>query len=251
MEERLELLNERYELAIERISQIKEEHAPEGAWNDYFVAVAVFLEKIGRYYDFVRQGGLESANIETLQGWMQCLYEEFSEENYGTCYGNPVYAKKLFGEEYGRLLAAVAMEMYSLIMLATKNYLEEVLIRLELFVELYGTCVCEWQESARMAAYETLHQIVYWYVSDYSDITMERQFGENRAWQTNKEAGASNQRMTEIMQGVKVHSALCVPIKGILQDEDWLRESFLWDKALAKRRREVAETLQEKNLKES
>lgn len=247
----MELLTERYELAIERISQIKEEHVPEETWNDYFVAVAAFLERIDRYYDFLRQGGLKTADMEALQEWKQCLYEDLSEEKYESCYGNSAYAMKLFGEEYGRLLAAVAMEMYSLIMLVTKNYLEEVLIRLELFVELYGACVCEWQEAGRIVPYETLHQIVYWYVSDYSDITMERQFEEKRAWQTNKEAEPSNQRMTEIMQGAKVHSALSVPIKGILQDEDWLRESFLWDKALAKRRREVAETLREQNAKDS
>lgn len=250
MEENFEFLLERYELAVERIAQIKEEHTLEGVWNDYFVAVASFLEKLDRYYDFVRQGRLETADFESLQVWNKCLYEDLLEEKFETCYGNTAYAEKLLGEEYGRLLSAVVAEMYSLIMIATENRLEEVLIRLELFIELYSACVCEWQESARLPEYETLKQIVYWYVSDYTDITMERQFREKMASQTDVGVEYSVRRMTELVQGVKIHPVLCVPIKGILQDDDWLRESFLWDKALAKRRREVAETLQEKYFKE-
>ncbi len=173
MEERLEYLLERYELAIERIEEIKEEHVLEDAWNDYFVSVAAFLEKISEYYAFVREGGLETADLETLQKWNACLYEDILEKNYEESYANPAYAVKLFGEEYGRLLSVVVTEMRSLIVLVTEGRLEELLIRFELFVELYAACICEWQESKRFPEYETLRQIIYWYVSDYTDITWE------------------------------------------------------------------------------
>lgn len=244
MEEHLEFLKERYELAVERIAQIKEEHGLDGVWNDYFVSVAELLKKIDRYYDFVKQEGTETVELTILQEWNRELYENLLEDRYETSYVNSIYTRKLFGEEYGRLLAAVAMEMYSLVDLATKNLLEEVVIRMELFVELYGACVCAWQETGKNVAYETLHQIVYWYVSDYSDITMERQIKERPDAQKGADEKYTSDRMTALLQGLKIHPALHIPVKGILQDEDWLKGSFLWDKALAKRRREVAETLQ-------
>lgn len=194
-----ELLLERYELAMERIAQIKEEHILPPDWDEYFAAVALFLEEVGK-----RRGVSEVADVEIL-------------------YRNPTYAISIFGKEYGPLLSAVAEEMYSLVGLVQKGNTEEIVIRPELFVELYGTCVCEWQENERLPEYNILKEIVYWYVSDYSDITMERQFLEKQGARKGEES-------------VKEE------VLGILQNEEWLKQSFLWDKALAKRRREVEET---------
>ncbi len=202
-----EFLLERYELTMERIDRIKEEHILPAVWDEYFVAVAHFLEEVGKCHD-----ASEVQNIEML-------------------YRNPTYATQIFGEEYGPLLSAVAEEMYSLVGLVHKGDMEEVVIRPELFVELYGACVCEWQESGRLPEYKTLKEIVYWYVSDYSDITMERQFQERLSSSEDEETAE-------------------VEMLGILQNEEWLERSFLWDKALAKRRREVEENLREKYRKD-
>lgn len=230
MEEHLEFLRERYELAMERIRQIKDEHVLASVWEEYFVTVAAFLERVEEYV---------TAGPDAL------LYEAVLAQNYETSYVNPAYAVKRLGEDYGRLLAAVFLEMHSLIELAARQNLEEMVIRPELFVEMYGACVCEWQESGRMPEYETLRQILYWYVSDYSDITMERQFKEKTAW-SEETTERTMGNVSGPMPDMEIHPAVKVPIRGILQDEDWLKESFLWDKALAKRRREVADTLQEK-----
>lgn len=199
-------LKERYELAMERIEQIKDEHILPAIWDAYFVEEAAFLESVKE--DGPQRGEVNMKNTDST------------------------YMQTIFGEEYGPLLAAVAEEMRSMVAPAEEEYAEEMVIRPELFVELYGACVCEWQESGRMPGYETLKEIVYWYVSDYTDIIMERQFRERMASQ----------------EGSKTE---CIPKNGILQDENWLKNSFLWDKALAKRRREVAETLQEKYSKGS
>lgn len=198
-----EFLLERYELTMERIARIKEEHILPTVWDEYFGTVALFLEKVGKCHD---ASEVQQSEIS---------------------YRNLAYTTQLFGNEYGTLLTAVAEEMYSLVALVHKGNTEEVVIRPELFVELYSACVCEWQDSGRLPEYKTLKEIVYWYVSDYSDITMERQFQE-------KLSSAENEETAEVER------------LGILQNEEWLEHSFLWDKALAKRRREVAETLQEK-----
>ena len=95
-----ELLLERYELAMERIAQIKEEHILPPDWDEYFAAVALFLEEVGK-----RRGVSEVADVEIL-------------------YRNPTYVISIFGNEYGPLLSAVAEEMYSLVGLVQKGNTE-------------------------------------------------------------------------------------------------------------------------------
>ena len=168
-----EFLNERYELAVQRIREIEKEDLIEGAIFRYFGSVARFLMSIDVYYEWVKSGEVARASLEELQEWNLRLYGDILPGNYENCFANPAYAVAQLGEEYGPYFAVVAAEMRSTIVLAAAQKLEELLIRMELFVEVYGVCVCEWQESGKLPVYETLQQILYWYVSDYSDITEE------------------------------------------------------------------------------
>ncbi len=174
----LEILLERYELAVERIHLIGEENYGDDAMACYFQSVARFLENIDSYYAFVKSGEQRNVGCEVLQQWNATLYEEILPGNYEFSYANPAYAVEKLGEETGLFWSVVAAEMRSTIVLAAQQCLEELLIRMELFVELYGTCECEWQESKKRPEYETLRQILYWYVSDYSDITEEKKVKE-------------------------------------------------------------------------
>ncbi len=166
-------LLERYELAVQRIREIEKETLIEGAIFEYFSSVARFLMDIDGYYTFVKEGEIDKASLEELQEWNQRLYGEILPDNYEKSFANPTYAVTKLGEEYGAYFAVLMAEMRSAIVLAASLKLEEMLIRMELFVEVYGACACEWQEIGKLPAYETLQQILYWYVSDYSDITEE------------------------------------------------------------------------------
>ncbi len=173
MEEHLEILMERYNLAMERIRQIAQAQYGDEAWDLYFQTVAGFVEKIDGYYEFVKTGGMLTAELSVLQQWNQTLYEDILSENYEKNYANPVYAVEMLGQEYGAFWSVIVAEMRSMVVLAAEERLEELLIRMELFVELYGVCAYEWQEVEARPSYESLQQILYWYVSDYSDITEE------------------------------------------------------------------------------
>ncbi len=175
MQEQNEFLLERYELAMERIRQIKEEDYGDEQWSLYFKNMAAFIEKIDAYYQFVRDGGLLGKDTDRMQAWNQCLYENILPQHYETDYINPTYAAARLGEKAGPFFAAVSAEMRGMIRPATKQHLEEVLIRIELFVEIYSCCIFEWQENGTRPAYESLRQILYWYVSDYTELTQEEQ----------------------------------------------------------------------------
>ncbi len=166
-------LSERYELAIQRIREIEKEELLEGAICGYFSSVARFLMDIDGYYTFVKSGKIHGASLEELQGWNRRLYGDILPESYENSFANPVYAVTQLGEKYGTYFSVLLAEMRSAIVLAASLKPEELLIRMELFVEVYGACACEWQESGKLPVYDTLQQILYWYVSDYSDITEE------------------------------------------------------------------------------
>ena len=173
MDAHLEVLMERYELAMVRISEMVTEQYGEEAWDLYFQTVAGFIKRIDAYYHFVKNGEMLTADLSVLQQWNQVLYEDILPENYEKSYANPAYAVQMLGTEYGAFWSVIAAEMRSMIALAAEERLEELLIRMELFVELQVTCAYEWQENGKRPSYESLQQILYWYVSDYSDITEE------------------------------------------------------------------------------
>lgn len=167
----MELILERYELALERIREIEKEENMEENLQNFFRKVASFIMRVADYYEFVKGGRIHQAGLDELETWNSALYEEILPENYVNSYTNPTYAVNKLGEEYGTFFASLAAEMRSMILPAAEGRLEDMLIRMELFVEVYGACSYEWQESGKNPKYEALQQILYWYVSDYSDIT--------------------------------------------------------------------------------
>lgn len=173
MEETLSFLQERFELSIEKIKQIKEECCVEESFKDYFEKVAAFIMLIDEYYTFVSEDGLNTASLETLRDWNYRLYQDILPAQYENSYAEPAYAETKLGEEFGKLLSALYVEVRSMIIPATEQHLEEVLIRMELFVEMYSSFAYEWQENEKNPTPESVRQILYWYVSDYSDITQE------------------------------------------------------------------------------
>ena len=173
MEETLVFLQERYDLTKEKIAEIISEDYGDEKTAAYFKEVAVFLQLMDAYYRFVKEDGLKATSLEELKEWNQKLFQDILPQNYENSYANPTYAVAQLGEEYGKLLCALYAEVRSMIVPVTEQKLEEILIRAELFVEVYSAFEYEWQECGKWPAYESLKQILYWYVSDYSEIVQE------------------------------------------------------------------------------
>ena len=180
MEER-ELLLERLELAILRIREIPGEDF-QGAellpWKEYFTTVAKFLQLIEDTRQFLEQGKQATATLEELQQRNHALYEDILPENYENSFANPAYAVKSLGEEFGALAAFLYTEMRSLIGFTYEGRLEELVIRMELFSEVYAAFVYEQQENHKLPTYTSIREILYWFVSDYADVAAEERVKE-------------------------------------------------------------------------
>ncbi len=171
-------LQERYELAVERIREIVGEHSVNSAFTAYFNKVAEFLLQMDETYSFLQSGGLDTATLEELARRNHDLYADVLPENYDLSYTNPAYAAEQLGEEYGQLLSFLYTELRSIIGFVYENRKEEVVIRLELFTEIYGAFVYEWQENRLLPAEESLRKTIYWFVSDYADVAAENRVRE-------------------------------------------------------------------------
>ncbi len=180
MEER-ELLLERLELALDRIREIPGEDWQEESlqpWKEYFTAVAKFLLLIEDTRQFLEQGKQATATLEELQQRNHALYEDIIPGNYENSFANPTVAVKRLGEEFGALASFLYTEMRSLIGFTYEGRLDELVIRMELFSEVYAAFVYEEQENHRLPSYASIREILYWFVSDYADVAAEERVKE-------------------------------------------------------------------------
>lgn len=169
-----EVYRERYDLAMGRIREIASEKEYTGATGDYFQKVAEFLILLDETRSFLGENGLEQASMEELETRNEALYRDIQPENYERSYTNPAYAVSRLGGEKGekmaQMLSFLFCEMRSLIPFVYENRLNEMVIRLELFVEIYS--------AMEYADEEEIRQIIYWFVSDYTETAVERHLEE-------------------------------------------------------------------------
>ncbi len=168
---------ERFELATERLGECLKEQFPMEVYDRYFKETGSFLNKISKQYLDIASGAFDvtSLSLEELEVMNHSFYENALPKQYETSFLNPAYAVKELGEDFGRLLSFLFTELRKNISFAYEQKLELFTVRLELFLEVYSAFVYEMDENGQLPSYETIRQIIYWFISDYSDIeTLDR-----------------------------------------------------------------------------
>ena len=169
---------ERLDLSLKRIREIKIEKKLRKEYQAYFEKTAEFLLQIEENRQWILAGNLQKAEGEELVRRNKELYQDILPENYETSYANPSYAVQALGDDLGVLCSVLYTEVRSLIPFVYERNLEEMTIRLELFLEVYNLFDCKINEDGMVPAAEELRELLYWYVSDYSDIETERRVKE-------------------------------------------------------------------------
>ena len=158
-------MEERYNLAIDRIKAIIEEKTAAEPYREYFQHVARFILKLDELKQNVESGRQKEMSEEELREEMDALYADELEVNYEKSYANPAYAVSVLGEELGSFLSAVYAEIRGSISYVQEQRLEYVVIGAELFIEIYNKF-----EEEEQPQLESLKEIFYWYASDYCDV---------------------------------------------------------------------------------
>ena len=172
-----ELLMERYALAKERVSEIKEEKAVQEPYLDFFQKTAAFLTKnievmdgvvlLGEKEEPRKLTGAADLSMDEWKKLNQDLYEDILPENYGTSYGNPVYACEKLGE-YGKEFSFLYAELRGAVTYAYEKRLWDMTVLLELFLEVYVAFAQE-----ELPAEEEFHGILNSYANDYCQDMVE------------------------------------------------------------------------------
>ncbi len=167
------MIDERYQLSKERILAIKEDQVLKGAYADYFYKTADFIAFITETLEWIYYGGLQKETQTILQERNQALYEDILPKQYETSYANPAYAVAQLGEEYGQLLSCLYAELRSMIAYAYEQDLFSIIIRMELFLEIYSCFLYSREEGTDLPSPKEVKDAIYWFASDYSEEMME------------------------------------------------------------------------------
>lgn len=164
----MNIIEERYQIAIDRIRQIKTEELVEKQYVWYFQTVSEFILKLDFVSGEIRQKRFDSYTLEQLEKLNKELYQEIYRENYDSSFANPAYAVKCLGEEYGRILCYLYKKIRDLTGSIYRDEMEIVTLRMELFIEVYN--MFEDEDELR---YDNLKDILYSFEKDNTEIFME------------------------------------------------------------------------------
>ncbi len=161
-----DILKERYELAVGRVRELAEELAfVENEYlsvdtTEYFATAASYLINLLK-----DKGVKKPAGSKGL-----CLPEICYEHSFL----NPAYAKVVLGIEHGRILSWLLYELCSMEPFVKASSIQDIVIRLELFLEVYVAYTYEWNENGQLPECETIRTIIYWFAFDYADVAAEQ-----------------------------------------------------------------------------
>ena len=179
-EEVQEWVQERFELSVERIREIADENLASGPFDEYFKSTATFITFVEKIYAMRRNGGFAQLTAKELSEMNHDLYAGILPEGdrwegecgYDMSYANPQWAVQELGEAYGDMMSWLVTEIRGLIPLAFQGRLADMTAINELFIEIYN------RFENRVPERDEIQQIIYWYVSDYSDQTVTRRTRE-------------------------------------------------------------------------
>ena len=165
-------IRERFSLVAERIEAIRKETTVPESYRDYFVKMADYITFVNSVLKLVDEDKYKTLSIDELKKINDRLYEDIRPENYENSYGNPTYAVKQLGQEYGQLLGLLFTKIRNTVDYALQFRVEELTVVYELFVEVYN--IFESEELSVQAVQEAL----YWFCSDYQDLFLDYQIRE-------------------------------------------------------------------------
>ncbi|MDE7200976.1 MAG: aminopeptidase [Lachnospiraceae bacterium] len=169
----MEVIRERYELSCGRIKEIAAVQEVAEDYKDYFKKVADFILLVAEACD--NRGKI--TGLEELRKENKALYEDILGAHYAESYANPTYTCGKYGLDMGRLLAFLYTEIRAMIPYAFEQTYEDLVIRMELFVEIYNAFAYTQSEAelltlpekAAVPNTDDIKDTLYWFVSDYSE----------------------------------------------------------------------------------
>ena len=164
----MNIIEERYQIATDRIKEIKTEEQVDKQYMVYFQTVSEFILELDFLYQEIKNGDLKKYSLDQLKDLNNRLYCDIYKENYENSYANPAYAVKNLGQEYGQILCYLYKTIRDLIGNIYRQETEIIVLRLELFIEIYNHF-----ENEEELHYENVKDVLYSFEKDNTEIFIE------------------------------------------------------------------------------
>lgn len=160
---------ERIELAIGRLNDIESDEFlvkdypyMEGL-KAYFNKVSDFVLYVYDVYNIINTSN--ELPLEYLKRINGELYKDVLPENYGSSFANPDYAVKMLGDDYGKLLSFLYVELRGIISYVYEGKLLNFIATVELFLEVYSMFTDDVVPDAKY-----IKEAIYYHMYDYADV---------------------------------------------------------------------------------
>lgn len=163
---------ERFELATERISQIKEDKELPEKLQAYFNQVADFVMTVLPIMNKAIDGTLAERSLEQCQVDNKTIFSIYEDSNYENSFLCPTYSVEKLGEEVGGPLSAAFYSITSIIEAAFAGRVDKFTIYCELLLQLYGECQIEDEDKYRR---ESILNALYSFKHDYCQMFLSEQ----------------------------------------------------------------------------
>ena len=162
-----EVLKERYELALERISRLRKEiRDGESGIPGKFCP---FCEKQAELLFMIKKV-VDTPELCANKAFNESLYADIKGDAYESSFCEPEYAYQQFGEKLAPSFNWVAVKMRDVIPAAYSGDVWTVVVCAELFLEMVST-LCTSDESELKGH---LKEMIYYFVHDYDEVRFEK-----------------------------------------------------------------------------
>ena len=156
----MDILQERWELAMQRIKEISPETM--GIYADY-------IKVCQTLFNGVEQVINEPHTPRNLRKWNELFYRDIKGEQYTSSMADPAYMNQVFGQKIGSYLCLYYVNFRNAVTAAYEGKLQPIIWQAELFLQLYGIL----SEEGIGISERSLKETFYYHIHDYDEERME------------------------------------------------------------------------------
>lgn len=156
----MDILQERWELAMQRIKEISPETM--GIYADY-------IKVCQTLFNGVEQVINEPHTPRNLRKWNELFYRDIKGEQYTSSMADPAYMNQVFGPKIGPYLCLYYVNFRNAVTAAYEGKLQPIIWQAELFLQLYGIL----SEEGSGISERSLKETFYYHIHDYDEERME------------------------------------------------------------------------------
>ena len=156
----MDILQERWELAMQRIKEISPETM--GIYADYIKVCQTLFNGVAQVIN-------EPHTPRNLRKWNELFYRDIKGEQYTSSMADPAYMNQVFGPKIGSYLCLYYVNFRNAVTAAYEGKLQPIIWQAELFLQLYGIL----SEEGSGISERSLKETFYYHIHDYDEERME------------------------------------------------------------------------------